>query len=145
MITWKWIWTRCVWSMDFMLMSYAKMFIVELLLIVGDMISIKLLTRSMIVNLTSSWPNIVSQQSLRSSSRVSGSSVGRFVGVSVVSVTTSGTTSTSPHENSHHSIPKVLIKVSIVTTDEVGDILGSGCVGFRYAGPYRCTSFRIIT
>ena len=34
------------------------------------------LTKSIIVNLTISWPNIVSQQSLRNSSRVTGSSVG---------------------------------------------------------------------
>jgi hypothetical protein len=38
--------------------------------------SLNELTKSMIVNLTISWPNIVSQQSLRNSSRVTGSSVG---------------------------------------------------------------------
>ena len=39
------------------------------------------LTKSMIVNFTISWPNIVSQQSLRSSIRVAGSKVGfGFVG-----------------------------------------------------------------
>lgn len=43
----------------------------------------------MMVSLTNSWPNIVSQQSLRSSSRVVGSSVGLGVVVVVVVVISS--------------------------------------------------------
>lgn len=44
------------------------------------------LTKSMMVSLTSSWPNMVSQQSFLSSNRVCGSSVGLGVVVVVVVV-----------------------------------------------------------